>query len=62
MKGYNWSCNKYETYADLDKGNMKNTLYLTNNGTNLFLKPLVSLIIGDANYAFMSQIGEDLSK
>ena len=32
------------------------------NGTNLFLKPLVSLIIGDANQAFLSQIGEYLSK
>ena len=38
------------------------TFYLTPNGTHLYLKPLVSLIIGDANQAFLSQAGEDLSK
>ena len=41
---------------------MKIAFYLTTNGTNLFLKPMVSLIIGDANRAFLSQVGEDLSK
>ena len=40
---------------------MKSALYLTRNGTNLFLKPLVSLIIVDANKAFLLQVGEDLS-
>ena len=41
---------------------MESAFYLTTNGTNLFLKPLVSLIIGYANPAFLSQVGEDLSK
>ena len=41
---------------------MDSALYLTKNGTNLFLKPLVSLIIGDENQAFLSQVGENLSK
>ena len=41
---------------------MEIAFYLTTNGTNLFLKPMVSLIIGDANQAFLSQVGEDLSK
>ena len=41
---------------------MKSALYLTSNGKNLFFKPLVSLIIGDANQAFFSQVGEYLSR
>ena len=28
----------------------------------MFLKPLVSLTIGDANEDFLSQLGDDLSK
>ena len=41
---------------------MESDLYFTTNGTNLFLKPLVSFIIGDANQEFLSQEGEYLSK
>ena len=41
---------------------MESSLYLTTNGTNLFLKPLVSLIIGDSNHVFLSKVVEDLSK
>ena len=41
---------------------MESAFYLITNGTNLFLKPLVSLVIGDANQAFLSQVVEDLSK
>ena len=48
----NVSCNKYKTHADQQKGNMESAFYLTTNGKNLFLKPLFSLIIGDANHAF----------
>ena len=40
---------------------MESAFYLNPNGTNLFLKPLVPLIIGYANKAFISQLGEDLS-
>ena len=61
MKGDNGSCNKYKTHAYREKGHTESALYLTTNGTNLFLKPLVSLIIEDANQAFLSQVGEDLS-
>ena len=57
MKGYNGSCKKYKTREDQEKGNEESTLYLTTNVTNLFLKPLVSLIIGDINQAFLSQVG-----
>ena len=35
---------------------------MTSNGTNLLLKPLVSLTIGDANKTFILHVGEDLSK
>ena len=62
MKEDNGSCNKYKTHADREKGHLESDFYLTTNGTNLFLKPLVSLIIGDANQEFLSQVGEDLSK
>ena len=62
MKGENWSCNKYKTHEYREKGNVENAFYLTTNGTNLFLKPLISLIIGDGNQAFISQVGEDLYK
>ena len=41
---------------------MESAFYMAPNGKNLFLKPLVSLIIGDENQAFLSQIGEDLFK
>ena len=41
---------------------MESSLYLTSNGTYLFLEPLVSLTIGYANQDFISQLGEDLSK
>ena len=41
---------------------MESSLYLTPNDTNMFLKPLVPLIIGDSNQAFLSQVGEDISK
>ena len=60
MKLDNGYCNKYKTHADREKGNMESDFYLTTNGTNIFLKPLVSLIIGDINQEFISQIGEDL--
>ena len=62
MKGNNGSCNNYKTNEDREKGNAESALYLTPNGTNLLLKPLVSLIIGDENQAFLSQVGEDLAK
>ena len=62
MKGVNGSCNKYKTHAYREKGNVESDFYLTTNGTNLFLKPLVSLIIGDANWAFLLQVGKYLSK
>ena len=62
MKGDNESCNKYKTHAYIDRGNVDSTLYLTTHVTNLFLKPLVSLVIEDANQEFLSQLGEDLSK
>ena len=39
---------------------MESAFYITTNGTNLFLKPLVSFITGDANQVFLSQVGEDL--
>ena len=61
MKGVNGSCNKYKTHAYREKGHTESDLCLTTNGKNLFLKPLVSLIIEDANQAFLSQVGEDLS-
>ena len=57
MKGDNGHGNKYKTHADLEKGHMESAFYLTTNGTNLFLKYLVSLIIGYANQAFFSQVG-----
>ena len=57
MKGGNGSCNKYKTRADREKGHMESDFYLTMNGTNMFLKHLVSLIIGDANQEFISQVG-----
>ena len=54
MKGENGSCNKYKTHADQEKEHVEGALYLTTNGKNLFVKPLVSLIIGDANQTFLS--------
>ena len=54
IKGDNGSCNKYKTHADREKGHVESALYITMNGTNLFLKPLISLIIGNANQAFLS--------
>ena len=62
MKGDNGSCNKYKTHEDREKGNVESAFYLTNNGTNLFLKPLVSLMIGDSNHKFISQVVEYVSK
>ena len=62
MKGDNGSCNKYKTHVDREKGHVESAFYLIMNDTNLFLKPLVSLIIEDANQAFLSQVGEDLFK
>ena len=56
MKGDNGYCNKYKTHADREKGNTENAFYLITNGTNLFLKPLVLLIIGDTNQAFISHV------
>ena len=41
---------------------MDSAFYLTINVTNMFLKPLVSLMIGDSNHKFISQVGEDISK
>ena len=41
---------------------MEIAFYLSSNSTNLFLKPLVSLTIVDANQEFLSQVGEDLSR
>ena len=41
---------------------MEIAFYLNTNGTNLLLKPLVSSIIGHGNEAFLSQVGEELSK
>ena len=62
MKGDNGSCNKCKTHADREKGRAESAFYLTKNLTNLFLTPLVSLIIGDENQVFLSQVGEDMSK
>ena len=61
-KRYNGSCNKYNTHSYLNKGHVESAFYLIINGTNLFPKPLVLLIIGDVNQAFLSQVGEYLSK
>ena len=41
---------------------MDSAFYLTTNSTNLFLKTLVSLIIGDMNQAFLLQVGEYVYK
>ena len=41
---------------------MDSDFFLTPNGTNLFLKPLVMLIMVDKNQAFLSQLGEDIYK
>ena len=57
MKGDNGSCKKYKTHADQEKGIVEGAFYLTPNGTDLLLKPLVSLIILDANQAFLSHVG-----
>ena len=62
MKGDNGSCNKYKTHEDREKGHVESAFYLNTNGKNLLLKPLVSLITEDVNQAFLSQVGEDLSK
>ena len=62
MKGENGYCNKYKTHAYREKGHVQSDLYLTTNGTNLLLKPLISLITGDMNQAFLSNVGEDMSK
>ena len=62
MKGDNGYCNKYKTHADIEKGHVESAFYLTTNVKNLFLKPMVSLIIGDANHGFLSQVGEEMSK
>ena len=56
MKGENGSYNKYKTHAYQEKGHVDSAFYLTTNGKNHFLKLLVSLIIGDANQAFLSQV------
>ena len=40
-KGGNGSCNNYKTHGYQDKGNVESAFYITINGTNLFLKPLV---------------------
>ena len=62
MKGDNGSCNKYKTHADQEKGNVESDFYLTTNDTNLLLKPLVLLVICDANQSFLSHVVEYLSK
>ena len=49
MKVDDGSCKKYKTHADRENGDVDSAFYLTTNGTNLFLKPLVSFIIGYAN-------------
>ena len=41
---------------------MDSEFYLNPNDTNLFLQPMVSFIIGDANQAFISPVGGDLPK
>ena len=41
---------------------MDGAFYLNPNGTNLFLKPMVPMIIGYSNQAFLSQVGGDISK
>ena len=46
----------------IDKGNVESAFSLSLYGTNLFFKPLISLITGEANQAFLSQVGQDLSK
>ena len=56
-KGDNGYCKNYKAHADLEKGDVESAFYLTPYGTNLFLKPLVPLIIGDKNQAFLSQLG-----
>ena len=56
MKGDNGYCKKYKTHAYLEKGHVESAFYLTANGKNMLLKPLVSLIIGDTNQAFISQV------
>ena len=56
MKIENGYWNKYKTHSDQEKRNMESVLYLNSNGTNLFLKPLVSFIIGDANQTFILQV------
>ena len=43
-----------KTHVDIEKGHMESALYLTMNATHLFLKPLISLIIGDKNQEFLS--------
>ena len=58
----NGSCRKYRTHSYREKGYVESALYLTPNGTNLLLRYLVSLIIGYANQAFISQVGEYLPK
>ena len=61
IKGYNGSCNKYNTHANREKGDVDGAFYMTPHDTNLFLKPLVSFIILYSNQDFLSQVGEDLS-
>ena len=61
MKVVDRYCNKYKTHAGKDKGDIDSVFYLTPNGTDLFLKPLVSLNLGDENQEFLSQVVEDLS-
>ena len=62
MKRVDGSCNKYKTHSVKYKEDVEIAFYLSSNSTNLFLKPLVSLTIVDANQEFLSQVGEDLSK
>ena len=56
------SCNKYKTHVDKEKRHVDIAFYLIGNGTNLFLKPLISFITEGENQTFLSQVQEDLSK
>ena len=45
MKGVDGSCKIYKTHAVKEKIDLGSALYLTSNGINMFLKPLVSITI-----------------
>ena len=62
IKVFDGSCNNYNTNKGKEKVYLESAFYLTSNGTNLFLKPLVSLTIGYSNQEFISLVREDISK